>query len=93
MTVTKKRRNKYVTHAELRATLDELLDFIFSPPEERDLVAHDALCGCGHRRDEHCGCGSACAPPANDLERAKMQKGLSYATVECECDGFEGLKS
>jgi hypothetical protein len=89
----KKKRAKYVTHTELRQALEELLDFIFAPPEERELVPHDAMCQCGHRRDEHCGCGSACAVPRNDLERAKMKKGLSYAIDPCKCDGFEGLKS
>lgn len=93
----KKRRSKYVTHDELKQAVDSILHFLFAPPGTADdgniLLPDDAICfTCAHRRDEHCGCGTACVAPANDIERAKKGRDQEF-TVECKCDGFEEMKT
>lgn len=83
-----KKRSKYVTREEMHQAFAHFAEYLFAPPEMRVVHAEDAICQCGHRRDEHCGCGADCAAPANDLERAKMKKGLEYEDLGCKCSGF-----
>jgi hypothetical protein len=74
--------------AALRNVVDSLKAVIFAPPDEIDLVPEDAFCGCGHTRLDHCGCGAHCLPPANDIERAKANRGDEFIFEECKCGGF-----